>query len=47
MQGQICIAPDYMMMPKGKVDEFIDESTKAVSEMYPRYEIQRTLHFNC
>ncbi len=33
--GQICIAPDYMMMPKGKVDEFIDESTKAVSEMYP------------
>jgi len=33
--GQICIAPDYMMMPKGKIDEFIDESTKAVSEMYP------------
>jgi coniferyl-aldehyde dehydrogenase len=33
--GQICIAPDYMMMPKGKVDEFIDESAKAVSEMYP------------
>jgi coniferyl-aldehyde dehydrogenase len=33
--GQICIAPDYMMMPKGKVDEFINESTKAVSEMYP------------
>ena len=33
--GQICIAPDYMMMPKGKVDEFIDESAKAVSEMFP------------
>ena len=33
--GQICIAPDYMMMPKGKVNEFIEESEKAISYMFP------------
>ena len=33
--GQICIAPDYMMMPKGKVEDFINESEKAVGYMFP------------
>ena len=33
--GQICIAPYYMMMPKGKVEDFINESEKAVGYMFP------------
>ena len=33
--GQICLAPDYALVPKDKLDEFVNESINAVSEMYP------------
>tara|TARA_Y100000590_G_scaffold101874_1_gene115714 strand:- start:4845 stop:6281 length:1437 start_codon:yes stop_codon:yes gene_type:complete len=33
--GQICLAPDYALVPKNKVSEFVEESVSAVSEMYP------------
>lgn len=33
--GQICLAPDYALVPKDKVEEFVKESIKAVSSMYP------------
>ena len=32
--GQICLAPDYLMLPKGKSDEFAKASNEAVSEMF-------------
>jgi coniferyl-aldehyde dehydrogenase len=33
--GQICLAPDYMLVPKEKVGAFVAEATKAVTTMYP------------
>ena len=33
--GQICLAPDYALVPKDKVSEFVEESVNAVSTMYP------------
>ena len=33
--GQICLAPDYLIVPKDREDELIGEMTKAVSVMYP------------
>ena len=33
--GQICLAPDYVFVPEGKVDEFVAEATKSVTKMYP------------
>jgi coniferyl-aldehyde dehydrogenase len=33
--GQICLAPDYLMVPSDREDELIGEMTKAVSVMYP------------
>ena len=33
--GQICLAPDYMMVPKDKVGEFVSAATEAVKTMYP------------
>ena len=32
--GQICLAPDYLMLPKGKSHEFAKASNEAVSEMF-------------
>ncbi len=32
--GQICLAPDYLMLPKGKSGEFAEASNEAVSEMF-------------
>jgi coniferyl-aldehyde dehydrogenase len=32
--GQICLAPDYVMVPKGKSEEFVKESESAVTEMF-------------
>ncbi|MCA9590695.1 MAG: coniferyl aldehyde dehydrogenase [Myxococcales bacterium] len=34
--GQTCIAPDYVMVPKGKVDAFVEECRAAVAAMYPK-----------
>jgi coniferyl-aldehyde dehydrogenase len=33
--GQICLAPDYMLVPKDKIGAFVAEATKAVTAMYP------------
>ena len=32
--GQICLAPDYLMLPKGKGKEFADASSDAIGEMF-------------
>ncbi|MGH6972019.1 MAG: aldehyde dehydrogenase family protein, partial [Caulobacteraceae bacterium] len=33
--GQICLAPDYVLAPADRVDEFVAEATKAVRAMFP------------
>ena len=33
--GQICLAPDYVMVPTNKRDEFIEAARDAVATMYP------------
>lgn len=33
--GQTCVAPDYLMLPKGKTQQFVDAFTRQVSKMYP------------
>lgn len=33
--GQICIAPDYVMVPKDKIDDFVDAASRAVTDMFP------------
>ncbi len=33
--GQVCIAPDYVMLPEGKMDEAIALAKEVIAEMYP------------
>lgn len=33
--GQICLAPDYVYVPEGKVDAFVTAATKSVTKMLP------------
>lgn len=33
--GQICLAPDYVMVPKDKVDAFVGEARGAVKALFP------------
>ena len=33
--GQICLAPDYVFLPKTRVQDFVESSKKAVSKMFP------------
>ena len=33
--GQICLAPDYLMVPEEKLHDVIDAAQKAVAQMYP------------
>ena len=33
--GQTCVAPDYVMLPKGKTDEFVAAFKAQISQMYP------------
>jgi coniferyl-aldehyde dehydrogenase len=33
--GQICLAPDYIILPQEEVGAFVDEAKKAVTAMYP------------
>lgn len=35
--GQTCIAPDYVLLPRGREDEFIELSRKVFARMYPDY----------
>ncbi|GIS22643.1 MAG: hypothetical protein CM15mP123_05450 [Gammaproteobacteria bacterium] len=32
--GQICLAPDYLMLPKGKSKEFANASSEVIGEMF-------------
>jgi coniferyl-aldehyde dehydrogenase len=34
--GQTCIAPDYVLLPRSRMPEFIDVATRTVAKMYPR-----------
>jgi coniferyl-aldehyde dehydrogenase len=34
--GQTCIAPDYVMVPKAKLEPFVGACKEAVAKMYPR-----------
>jgi coniferyl-aldehyde dehydrogenase len=33
--GQTCIAPDYVLVPRGQLDRFVEESKAAVAKMFP------------
>ena len=33
--GQICLAPDYVMMPKNNINEFAQAATASVEKMFP------------
>ena len=33
--GQICLAPDYVMVPEGKVDNFVSEASSSIETMFP------------
>jgi coniferyl-aldehyde dehydrogenase len=33
--GQICLAPDYLLAPRDKLDSFVGEATSAVRRMFP------------
>jgi coniferyl-aldehyde dehydrogenase len=33
--GQTCVAPDYVLCPEGRVDEFIAEFSASLKKMYP------------
>jgi coniferyl-aldehyde dehydrogenase len=33
--GQICLAPDYVLTPRDKLDGFVAEAQKSVSKMFP------------
>ena len=33
--GQVCIAPDFVMLPEGKMDEAVAIAREVVAEMYP------------
>ncbi|MDB4944426.1 MAG: Aldehyde dehydrogenase [Labilithrix sp.] len=33
--GQTCIAPDYVLVPKGRADAFVEECRTAFASMYP------------
>ncbi|MET0293963.1 MAG: aldehyde dehydrogenase family protein, partial [Phenylobacterium sp.] len=33
--GQICLAPDYVLAPRDKLETFVEEATKSVERMFP------------
>jgi len=39
--GQTCIAPDYVFVPKDRVDLFVEQMHRAVAKMYPRLAANR------
>jgi coniferyl-aldehyde dehydrogenase len=34
--GQTCIAPDYVLLPRSRIDDFIDAAAKVLAKMYPK-----------
>jgi coniferyl-aldehyde dehydrogenase len=43
--GQTCVAPDYVLCPTGRVDEFVRAFEKAFAEMYP--DLHSNLDYTC
>lgn len=37
-EGQMCVAPDYLFVPEGKTDEFIETAKQVVSKRFPNIE---------
>jgi len=35
--GQVCTSPDYVLVPEGRVQEWVDLAKKVWTRMYPRY----------
>ena len=35
--GQTCVAPDYMLVPRARIDEFVAAMQDAVAKMYPSF----------
>ena len=35
--GQTCVAPDYVLMPKSKIEDFADKFIKRAEEFYPTF----------
>ncbi|MDC3123652.1 coniferyl aldehyde dehydrogenase [Gammaproteobacteria bacterium] len=33
--GQICLAPDYVFVPRDRMEEFVESSKRSVAKMYP------------
>jgi len=33
--GQACISPDYVLLPRGKIEEFVKEAGEVIATMYP------------
>ncbi len=42
--GQICLAPDYLLVPEEKLHEIIAAAQKAVGQMYPKDTGQPAVH---
>ena len=42
--GQICLAPDYLLVPEEKLHEIIAAAQKAVGQMYPKDSRQPAVH---
>jgi coniferyl-aldehyde dehydrogenase len=36
--GQICTSPDYVVLPRGEVEDFVASYTQAVDQLYPNIE---------
>ncbi len=34
--GQTCIAPDYVLLPRARMAEFIELASKTMARMYPQ-----------
>ena len=39
--GQTCIAPDYVLLPRERMQDFIDKASRVTAAMYPRLEQNR------
>ena len=39
--GQTCVAPDYVLVPRGRAQEFIERARRLTSKLYPDFERNR------
>ena len=42
--GQTCIAPDYVLLPRSEIQNFIDEARRVAAKLYP--ELPRSLQYS-